>query len=100
MKVKHLISPASDHCPLLIVVGEMEPELRRRSGGRYEIMWERHAALPDIITKAWARKKANNLGEVAANLKDVMKELRSWSRENFGHVSREIESLRTELEEL
>lgn len=100
VRVKHLMSSASDHCPLLLEVEVLEPDKRRHSGGRYKIMWERHAALPDIIAKAWTKRRAYNLGQVAANLKDVMKDLRDWSRNNFGQVSKQIEVLRTELEEL
>lgn len=99
-RVKHLTSSASDHCPLLLEVDALEPDKRRSSGSRYEIMWERHAALPDIIAKAWTKRSARNLGEVAANLKDVMKDLREWSKNHFGQVSKEIETLRAELEML
>lgn len=34
------------------------------------------------------------------NLKIVMTELKEWSREHFGHVSKQIEHLRVELEDL
>ena len=93
-RVRHLVSPVSHHAPLLIQMESQEPYSRWRSGARYEIMWERHSALPDVIANAWSKKKASNLGEVAANLKTVMTELKEWSREHFGHVSKQIERLR------
>lgn len=64
-------------------------------------MWERHSALPGIIAEAWAKKRpTGNSGEVANSLKSVMSGLRTWSAENFGHITKRIEKLRGELGEL
>lgn len=46
------------------------------------------------------RKPAGNLGLVCDALKEMMSRLRSWSKENFEHVTNEIEKLRTELADL
>ena len=56
---------------------------------------------PGLDCKAWleAGEKAS-LGDVHAALRDTMKTLCKWSKENFGSVAREIEKSRTQLEEL
>lgn len=51
---------------------EVQESTRRTSGGRYEIMWERHADLPGIIANAWAKRKSEDLGDVEKNLKNMM----------------------------
>lgn len=64
-------------------------------------MWERDAALGEIISNAWRRAQpVGNLGNMALSLKKVMEELKAWSKENFGNVRRELESLRKELAKL
>ncbi|KAG2613942.1 hypothetical protein PVAP13_4KG383101 [Panicum virgatum] len=83
--VEHLVSPCSDHCPIL----------------RYEIMWEREQSLGDVIMEAWDSGPAKiSLASFASALKGVMQSLHSWSREKFGSVRRKIEELRTRLAEL
>lgn len=64
-------------------------------------MWERDQALPDVISKAWEEHKPlGNLGSVSASLKEVMRDLRKCSKENFANVLQEIESLRGRLVDL
>ena len=46
------------------------------------------------------RKPTGDLGSIRDALKEMMSKLRSWSQENFGHVKREIEKLRSELADL
>ncbi|WVZ51469.1 hypothetical protein U9M48_002614 [Paspalum notatum var. saurae] len=64
-------------------------------------MWERDENLGVEIEKAWARRNpGSDLGGLAENLKQVAFALRNWSREKFGHVNKEIEKLRKELDDL
>lgn len=53
--VRHLVSPWSDHCPILLQLEEENTVQRRRSFRRYEIMWEHDPMLPEVIANAWAR---------------------------------------------
>jgi hypothetical protein len=41
-----------------------------------------------------------NMGNIATNLKGVMRSLRSWSSEKFGAVTKELELIRKRLEVL
>jgi hypothetical protein len=50
--VQHLVSPVSDHCPILV---QIEREVRvpqRRPRRQYEIMWERESALSEVVANA------------------------------------------------
>jgi hypothetical protein len=50
--VKHLTSPRSDHCPILIHAEVEDPTQHRRSSPRYEIMWERESSLHEVVQQA------------------------------------------------
>ncbi|XP_073360109.1 uncharacterized protein [Aegilops tauschii subsp. strangulata] len=100
VRVQHLVSPRLDRCPILLFLDKTEDRCRKGSP-KYEIMGECDIKLPKIISKAWAQSRpVSDLGNVAASLKSVMADLRKWSKENFGHVEKQIEVLRKELENL
>jgi hypothetical protein len=64
-------------------------------------MWEIEETLPKEIKHAWGTDAhAQNLGDIAGKLKGVMSALKTWSKEKFGAVTRELERLHKELEEL
>ncbi|XP_073360676.1 uncharacterized protein [Aegilops tauschii subsp. strangulata] len=100
-RVVHLATSCSDHIPLLINLEGVQEPRRRMSIPRYEIMWERDLKLPTAISEAWAKHRpVDNLGSVANSLKEVMTDLRHWSKLNFGNVLKEIENLRQQLADL
>ena len=99
-EVLHLASSCSGHSPLLLQLTLVEPN-RGRASPRYEIIWERHPALSEVVARNWAR--SNPVGDLAAvrvALYEMLKELRAWSKEHFGQVTQEIEKLREELADL
>ncbi|XP_073359562.1 uncharacterized protein [Aegilops tauschii subsp. strangulata] len=99
-QVDHLASSCSDHCPLLVRLSHVESP-KNKATPRYEIMWERHPALASVIADRWGKSKpAGTLGAVRDALKETMVKLRSWSKENFGHVTSKIEKLWGQLAEL
>ncbi|WVZ52433.1 hypothetical protein U9M48_003488 [Paspalum notatum var. saurae] len=99
--ITHVNSACSDHKVLVLRQNEQQETLRANPGFRYEIMWERDEFLGVEIEKAWARRNpGSDLGGLAENLKQVASALRIWSREKFGHVNKEIEKLRKELDDL
>jgi hypothetical protein len=66
---------------------------------RYECMWERDDTLGSEIKEAWAGGAVvQNLAYIKNNLRYTMKTLKSWSREKFGKVDREIKKLNVRLE--
>lgn len=85
---------------MLVWLSHVEPP-RARAAPRYEIMWERHPALVTVVADRWGRSKPEgNLGAVRDALKDMRTKLWSWSKETFGHVTSELEKLRSELADL
>jgi hypothetical protein len=57
------------------------------------------ATLSEEIKKAWEScRPAADLGDVTKLLKTVMGELRSWSFNNFGVVTKELKKLKEEIE--
>lgn len=99
--VQHISSSRSDHKALLLHT-RPEPKARQRNYlFRYEIMWEREESLDLVIEKAWQKKNpGSDLGTLAESLKKMTSELKAWSRENFRHVTKSIDQLRQELEQL
>lgn len=98
--VTHLSSSQSDHKVLLSTHGGNRQD-RPRKIFRYEIMWEREVELGIVIEKAWLKRNpGSDLGALASGLKVVTENLKCWSRANFGHVERQLESLRSTLENL
>lgn len=98
--VQHLITPCSDHVPLLLR-GEPETSFARPNCRQYEIHWERDAALPDIIRQAWESfGSVNNLAQLHVALDRTMSTLRTWSKKNHGNITKELEKSRAQLEQL
>jgi hypothetical protein len=99
--VVHLVTPCSDHCPILIKLAQECPLPQGRKCKRYEIMWEREHALPEIVANAWhdAGPKSD-LGDINMSLKKVMDVLHAWEGRKFGNVTRELARLRRKLEGL
>lgn len=56
-------------------------------------MWEREEGLGTIIEKAWQRRNpGSDLGAFAEALQVVTQDLRKWSRDTFGQVSKQWRS--------
>jgi hypothetical protein len=99
--VVHLVSPCSDHCPLLIKMTREVVSPPMRKCKRYEIMWEREHMLPEVVANAWhGVGPKSDLGEVNVVLKKVMDVLHVWGGRKFGNVTRELARMRRKLEDL
>lgn len=65
---------------------------------RYELMWRREISLTEEIKDAWeGHARAGDLRNINTKLRSVMASLKSWSKNKFGAVNREIEKLRNEI---
>lgn len=54
-----------------------------------------------VIEAAWKKRNpGSDLGALPEGLESVTKELKHWSSTTFGHVSKQLESIRGELEQL
>lgn len=101
--VRHLTSSRSDHCPLLLDLGnegKKKTRTKKRSL-RYEAMWERESSLGQQIEEAWTNQlPASDLSDIHKKLSATMACLGSWSSQVFGSVNKEIKLLKTRLEDL
>jgi hypothetical protein len=99
MRVQHLTSPVSDHCPVLV---QLEQETRtppRPPWRQYEIMWERESGLAERVENARTKVGTKtNLGDIMRGLDDVMSTLKGWSKKKFGNVLKEVQKAREHLE--
>jgi hypothetical protein len=97
----HLVSSQSDHCPLFLEIRKENWEKHKTRIFRYEIMWERLESLAHEIKEAWCSTPSRKgLGGVVATLKHVQAALRSWNKKHFGSVTKDLETLRCNLEGL
>ena len=97
----HLVSSRSDHCPLMLEIKKESSERHKPRIFRYEIMWEQLESLALEIKEAWcSAPNREGLGGIAKALVHVQHALRSWSKGNFGVVTKELEGLCDRLETL
>jgi hypothetical protein len=100
-RVRHLATSRSNHVPIFLEIDKEDNQRPANRISRYEIMWEREESLPEEICIAWQQgKPVQHLGDVAGNLQMVMRSLSNWSRKKFGAVTKELDMLRKNLEEL
>jgi hypothetical protein len=99
--VQHLVSPCSDHQPILIKLMQEQRRCHQAPRRQYEVFWERSMELPEKIAAAWeSTGQKNDLGSVHQGLDRVMTELQQWSKKKFGNVLCELGKSRKRLEEL
>jgi hypothetical protein len=101
VKLLHLVSPRSDHCPVLLRLEDDQDIQPKQRLMCYEIMWERDDSLPGEVQRASEEgEPSHNLSDVATSLRRVMASLRRWSFDKFGGVNKELEAIRIKMEEL
>lgn len=101
-QVVHLVSPRSDHCPVLLkLMLEDQQRRNRKKCLHYEICWERDASLPEMIQNSWEEVGSMaDLGDVSKALQKVMRCLQSWSKAKFKNIGKELEKARNNLSAL
>jgi hypothetical protein len=98
--VSHHAVAASDHGPILLVWSRETQRLRKRRF-RYEVMWESHETFSSTIADSWQQdSEASSVYELHHKLQGVANQLGSWEKSSFGHVRRELKSLKEKLERM
>lgn len=98
VRVKHIMSSQSDHCPLLLTIEQVTNQRSSNTIRQYEIMWEHEPSLASAVEDTWSRRVgALNLGVVNASFHMVMLALYDWKKKYFGSVPRRLEKKRKEL---
>lgn len=103
-EVFHLPLTESDHAGLLVEVRNSEPVAR--AGGRhpkpfrYENMWKTHGEYNEFVNKSWDPGPGRaDLSTVANILSTFQGALKTWDRDVFGSVTKQVKELRAQLEE-
>jgi hypothetical protein len=100
-EVQHLITPVSDHCPILIQIEKEVRVPRRQPRRQYEILWEHESALSEVVANAWRESgQKQDLADIKTGLDNVMTSLMGWSKKKFGNIVRELEKARRRVEVL
>jgi hypothetical protein len=101
LEVQHLITPISDHCPILIQIEKEVRVPRRQAHRQYEILWEHESALSEVVANAWRESgQKQDLSDIMTGLDNVMTSLMGWSKKKFGNIVRELEKARKRVEVL
>ncbi|KAL9674735.1 hypothetical protein QQ045_002934 [Rhodiola kirilowii] len=94
LKVQHLARVASDHCPLLIKLGE---SIRRPSSFKYMRAWHSHESFLNVVSDSWTTVCHNNpLLNIALKLKARRQRLKTWNWCTFGNTSLKQELITTQ----
>jgi hypothetical protein len=98
-RVEHLVSPRSDHSPLLISFSDTPADKYHKPCRRYEAFWERENSLGEEIEGAWnGQRPAQNMQDIGKKLDGLMDTLQTWSKRTIGSVPRKLEKLRKRLQ--
>ena len=99
--ITHVETTELDHCALIISI--TKSDWAQAEGGnrpfRFENVWTRHVNYIQSVEDAWV-PTSGSLQEVSDALGGVRDRLRSWSREEFGFVKKQLKSMRQRLEYL
>ncbi|KAM0844489.1 hypothetical protein ACQ4PT_057047 [Festuca glaucescens] len=100
-KLTHICSTRSDHLPLLLDCENLAPQNRPPSTVRYEHMWEREPTLPTVIEEAWNNSPpCASLNDLMEKISNTSGQLKEWSMETFGMVTKQIKNRRAKLSKL
>lgn len=98
--VTHEIAATSDHSALFLDFGRRKEDHKKRDF-KYEVMWESHEGLHDMLVDGWeAGSPCATVEEMRQKLTNLASGLMRWSNDTFGTVRKEIKILKRKLEEL
>ncbi|CAM8900124.1 unnamed protein product [Rhodiola kirilowii] len=98
LKVEHLARVASDHTPLLIILGD---SIRKLAPFKYIRAWHDHADFITSVERTWSgHAHANPILAFALKLQRLRRHLKSWNWTVFGNVKLRITTLTGKVEEL
>ncbi|KAL9658974.1 hypothetical protein QQ045_028250 [Rhodiola kirilowii] len=91
LQVHHLARVASDHCPLLISLGDNG---RRRSTFKYLHIWHDHPGFLDTVTEVWQHGQHQNpIMNFTLKLKHLRQHLKKWNWDVFGNIRTQTQQL-------
>lgn len=103
-EVFHVPLAESDHVGLVVEVKQREVVAhrprRKPKPFRYENMWKNHGEYKEFVNRSWdPRPGAADLSTAANALSSLQQSLKTWDREVFGSVKKQVKELRAKLED-
>lgn len=99
--VSHVQTTESDHCAILVQI--KKSDWMDDNGGhrpfRFENAWTRHSQYTEVVERSWI-PVGSDLAAVADSLNIVRSKLKTWSREEFGSVNKQLKEMRQRLENI
>lgn len=90
MRIHHLTSDSSDHCPLWIVLDGLEVANPAKPF-RFEEMWLLDPSCSNVVEAVWSSiESTDSTVKVVKKIEKYGKDLKSWDRNHFGNVRREL----------
>ncbi|OMO70912.1 reverse transcriptase [Corchorus capsularis] len=94
---KHLITRASDHLPLLILISDKPIIDITVPPFRFENMWSSHPLFASVVTQSW---QASNAANINIKIARCGRDLELWNRRVFGNIRFNLTRKKREYEEL
>ena len=97
--VKHLECGFSDHKPIIIHLEGIP--IRKQKPWRFEQVWLKEDECRAVVESAWQESLSSTspMGVVETNLETCQARLRSWSKNSFGNITRDLIHKRKQLKE-
>jgi hypothetical protein len=99
VQVRKLVSELSDHCPLLLMSGEIDGSLKRNREFRFDISWLKNKDFLPQVEKIW-KMPVNTMDPIDImniKLKRFKKHFKGWGSNLFGHIRKRKKELKEEL---
>uniref|UniRef100_A0A2N9I0P4 Reverse transcriptase domain-containing protein n=1 Tax=Fagus sylvatica TaxID=28930 RepID=A0A2N9I0P4_FAGSY len=98
----HIDNGTSDHCPLwLNLVATNPAHSSQRRPFRFEEIWLSDLSCRDLVNQAWKHDvRVDSMAIVHDKIRNCRKHLRSWSKNHFANISRELIKKKAWLKEV
>ena len=89
-RIHHLSSDSSDHCPLCVILDNLEVAIAT-SPFRFKEIWLSDPSCSNVVEAIWSSSdKADLLVKVMRKIERCGEELKRWNWDHFGNVRREL----------
>lgn len=82
-KVCHLSRSRSDHCPLLVQMGDSDPLMRKQTAPKILAAWFLHPQFEEFVELCWSDSRQQGL---VSKLHHLQNSLQHWNKRIFGNI--------------
>ncbi|XP_015958038.1 uncharacterized protein LOC107482150 [Arachis duranensis] len=97
--LKALPAISSDHCPLVLVINQVQ---KVEKSFKFEAFWTDHEECENIVRKGWEKENVQGCAwkGITTRMENCKEELTKWSRRTIKRADKEIHKLKEELKKL